>query len=154
MGWTSTPPDLEAHVGPGSAADVVPPGPTYCSNRKPDPDPDDRFCDPWCLCCVVVFLLVFGYASIDERLYHRPEYPKFYVSGFNFSSFNLSSTETLSSEFNINISFTVRNPNSNSSIVYDNVTAVIVYGSSDLIKLSRCHLSIRTRGMSPISRRN
>lgn len=102
------------------------------TNPNPDNNEDDgEEVNISCWFVVVLAVLAIGIIAFffiaNIFLWRDPQPPNFYITGFDVSSLDLSSSNSsLSGEFNLD--FTVRNPNKKASANYDRVTAVVFYG--------------------------
>ncbi|KAF5762542.1 putative Late embryogenesis abundant protein [Helianthus annuus] len=127
-------PDLESQQKP--TAPLVPRGSSRSENGHPtEPHPPFQRTIPiqyskppkkknWCrrcLCCTlcVVFTLVILIGVLAAVVYFGfdPKLPKYSVDGMTITQFNLNTDNSLSAQFNVNI--TARNPNTKIGISYE-----------------------------------
>ncbi|KAJ7963176.1 Late embryogenesis abundant (LEA) hydroxyproline-rich glycoprotein family [Quillaja saponaria] len=81
------------------------------------------------LCCwliVIIITLIFLVAIAGAILYvlYRPQRPSFSVSTLKLSYLNLTSSSTINSKFNLNI--TARNPNKKIAFIYNPITISVL----------------------------
>nr|XP_043608410.1 NDR1/HIN1-like protein 6 [Erigeron canadensis] len=126
--------DLESQQKP--TAPLVPRGSSRSDNGYPtEPAPPPQRTIPikysrpprkknWCcrfLCCMLCILLtlviVIGILAAIVYFGFDPKIPKYSVDGMTITQFNLNNDNSLSAQFNVNI--TARNPNSKIGIYYE-----------------------------------
>ncbi|KAF7822198.1 NDR1/HIN1-like protein 10 [Senna tora] len=87
-------------------------------------------CRPRCsFCCIFCtfysLFIIFFFSIIIFFIIFHPSNVKFYVTEASLTQFNLSSNNTLSYNFRVNI--TVRNPNKHITVSYRSITAIAWY---------------------------
>lgn len=86
-----------------------------------------RFCF-WFILIVLILLLLIGIAGTVVYLLYRPHRPTFTVTSLKLSYFNLTSSSTLNTKFDLNV--TAKNPNK--KIVFDYEPTSISIFSRDI----------------------
>ncbi|TKY48263.1 YLS9 protein [Spatholobus suberectus] len=84
----------------------------------------------WLILTVLVVLLLLGIAGTIFYLLYRPHRPTFTVTSLKLSYLNLTSSSTLNSRFDLNVSTT--NPNKKILFAYDPTTISILSGDVDV----------------------
>jgi hypothetical protein len=84
----------------------------------------------WLLLIILILLLIVGVIGTAFYLIYRPHRPSFTVTSLKLSYLNLTSSSTLNSKFNINI--TAKNPNKDIIFVYQPTTISILSGEIDV----------------------
>lgn len=104
----------------------------YNPNRhpyRPTPKPSRRrrsCCHRTCICCIwftifiLALILLAAIAGGVVWVLYRPQRPSFSVSSLKFSTFNLSSSDSLNSR--LDLSVTARNPNKKLVFFYDPIS--------------------------------
>lgn len=124
---------------PGTAAapPVVPPPyypPAYAGASTSALGPSNTLFLRRFLAVAIAFFVVVGVATLILWLVLRPRLPQFSVSSASVSSFNLSSSQQLSADFDVTL--TVRNPNKKMGVQYDGVRAAVLYGGETISETS------------------
>lgn len=88
-----------------------------------------------CLCCwfiIIIILLVFLAAIAGAIFYvlYRPHRPTFTVSSLRLSTFNLTSSNLLTSS--LDLSITARNPNKKIVFLYDDISVGVTSNGADV----------------------
>uniref|UniRef100_A0A2N9HED8 Late embryogenesis abundant protein LEA-2 subgroup domain-containing protein n=1 Tax=Fagus sylvatica TaxID=28930 RepID=A0A2N9HED8_FAGSY len=89
-----------------------------------------------CSCCIwITFLLFFiillvAIAGAIFYVLYRPHRPSFFVTNFKVSYLNLTSSSTLNSKFDLNI--TAKNPNKKLVYIYNPITVSILSNDIDI----------------------
>ncbi|RDX58176.1 NDR1/HIN1-like protein 13, partial [Mucuna pruriens] len=84
----------------------------------------------WLILTILVLLLLIGVAGTVFYLLYRPHHPSFTVTSLKLSYLNLTSSSTLNSRFDLNVSAT--NPNKNILFAYDPTSISILSGDVDV----------------------
>ncbi|XP_004486831.1 NDR1/HIN1-like protein 13 [Cicer arietinum] len=84
----------------------------------------------WFFLILLILLLLIGVAGTAFYLIYHPHRPTFTVTSLKLSYLNLTSSSTLNSKFNINI--TAKNPNKNLIFVYQPISISILSGDVDV----------------------
>ncbi|ERN16147.1 hypothetical protein AMTR_s00030p00215650 [Amborella trichopoda] len=96
----------------------------------PHRPPRGRGCGPCCILTtlfklVIAIVVVLGIASLVVWLVLRPNEVKFYAENASLTQFNLSGTNNL--QYNLQLDISIRNPNKKIGIYYDKVDAMAYY---------------------------
>ncbi|XP_076954971.1 NDR1/HIN1-like protein 6 [Bidens hawaiensis] len=127
-------PDLESQNKP--TAPLVPRGSSRSENGHPtEPHPPFQLTIPvqyskppkrknWCgrcLCCtfctIIILVLIIGVLAAVVYFGFDPKLPKYSVDGMTITRFDLNTDNSISAQFNVNI--TARNPNTKIGISYE-----------------------------------
>ncbi|XP_027342387.1 NDR1/HIN1-like protein 13 [Abrus precatorius] len=84
----------------------------------------------WLILIILVLLLIIGVAGTVFYLLYRPHRPSFTVTSLKLSYLNLTSSSTLSSKFDLNV--TATNPNKKILFAYDPTSISILSGHVDI----------------------
>ncbi|KAK7271969.1 hypothetical protein RJT34_28280 [Clitoria ternatea] len=84
----------------------------------------------WLILTVLILLLLIGVAGTVFYLLYRPHRPNFTVTSLKLSYLNLTSSSTLNSRFDVNV--TATNPNKNILFAYDPTSVSIFSGDIDV----------------------
>ncbi|KAJ6798156.1 putative MAGE-like protein 2 [Iris pallida] len=93
----------------------------YYQNPNPNPNPNRSLLFRRLLIIFISIFLAFGAVTLIVYIVLRPKLPTFSLSSLNVTNFNLSSSSSLSSSFDLSLS--VYNPNSKMTVGYDRVLA-------------------------------
>lgn len=88
-----------------------------------------RFCF-WFILIILILLLLIGVAGTVFYLLYRPHRPSFTVTSLKLSYLNLTSSSTLNSKFDLNV--TAKNPNKKIDFSYDPTSISIFSGDVDI----------------------
>lgn len=87
-------------------------------------------CFLWLILLVILLLLIVAIAGAVFYVLYRPHRPAFSVSGLKLSYLNVTSSSTLNSKFDLNI--TATNPNKKLVFIYSPITISILSNDVDI----------------------